>query len=162
MTITKLLDSVAIQDFQLLWSDNMNTLELMVAEVLKDNGFIPHEKAIKAGAEYIEMVNSMKEENEPIYTPEKWLKDTKKFSDEKLLIKKIDGYYEICDYIVRQRELCIDQTGCSFCITDLKEHFDAPDFKERFGIYDISLNDILNFLLVYYQKEGCTDENDFI
>ena len=110
----------------------MNTLELMVEKVLKDNGYIATPKIVEASAEYIDMVNENKEDSEPIYTPEKWLEETKAstFGKENLFTK-LDGYYEICDYLVRQRELCIDQTGCSFCIEDLEGHFDAPDFKER-------------------------------
>jgi len=141
----------------------MNTLELMVEKVLKDNGYIANEKLVESIAEYIDMINENKEDSEPIYTPAKWLEETKgsTFGVENL-VTKLDGCYEICDYLARQREHCIDETGCQLDVEDFREHFDCDEFKDRFGIYGLTLNDILNFLLVYYQKEGCVDESDLV
>lgn len=142
----------------------MNTLELMVEKVLTDNNYIAVPSLVSAAAEYIDKVNENKLPSDNIYTPEQWLKDTKVNYPESL-VKRFHGYTAICDYLVEQRKLCIDQTGCSFCITDLVGHFDAPDFQEEFGAYKITLNDILNFLLVYYEKHEKGDrirETDFI
>lgn len=77
-------------------------------------------------------------------------------------MKRFEGYKVICDYLNEQRKLCIDQTGCDFCVEDLIGHFDADDFQEMYGKYDLDLNDILNYLLVYYDKKGNVRETDLV
>lgn len=139
----------------------MNTLELMVEKVLKDNGYIATPKIVEASAEYIDMVNENKDDSEPIYTPEKWLEETKASTFGKEELKtKIECCYEVCDYLAKQRERCIDETGCQLDVEDFREHFECDEFKDRFGDYNLTLNDILNFLLVYYDNEGCIDVDD--
>lgn len=129
----------------------MNTLQLLVAKALKDHGYIPQTELVIAGAEYIEMRNSVKIPSDEIYTPLMWIREIEQTGSDELKCKVI-ACKEICNYLASQRDLCIDQTGCDFCMEDIIGHFEAPDFIEEFGDYHIDIGDIFNFLLVYYQK----------
>lgn len=131
----------------------MNTLELMVEEVLKKNGFVAQPEEVVAAAECIERYNECKDPSDDIYTPEMWLHETMERYPE-TLPKKKDGYFKIADYLSRQRKMCVEHTGRLPDDRDFAETFECEEFSDKFGTYDIDFSDFINFLLLYYECEG--------
>ena len=134
----------------------MNTLEYLVKLELDKDGYIYNQSMLTAAAEYIELHNeSCDIDDEDWWTPKDWVFYTKEYYPEKL-VKKIELYDKICSYFIKQRNECEDQTGCLPIYEDYKEFVYCEDYKDTIGeYYDmITMSDIINFLLTYYEREG--------
>lgn len=126
----------------------MSTLELMIEDTYKDHGYMYNENVIHNVAEYIEMYNENKAEDEPTMTPGRWFSDTSKACPEEF-VRKEDLYQKIADYFIEQRKLCIDQTGCLPCYDDWAQEMESEEFKNTIGEWadEVTITDFLNWLL---------------
>ena len=134
----------------------MTTTEKWVLKTLDDNGIVANADLIIAAAEQIDMENAMRDRNE-LYTPDDWLKDTKDNYPELLLSDKM--YKPVCEWLIAQRNECMDQRGDFPCIYDYTMGLESEDFEnyldEQFNVRpNITLDDIFNFLLLQYEFGG--------
>ena len=130
----------------------MNTLEQMVAKIFQHHHYVYNENLIRNIAQYIDMRNAVRKEDEPIYTPSKWYTETSESNPEMFLTQE-DIMNRVADYFIAQRELCIDQTGCLPCYEDFALTFECDDFKDYVGEWAdfVDFNGFLNYLLWHYE-----------
>lgn len=136
----------------------MNTLEYLVKLELDKGGYVYNQNMLKAAAEYIEMHNEhcdIDNTEDDWMTPAIWLSCCKENNPD-MLIKKNDLYSKICYYLIDQRNLCIEQTGLKPSYDDYKQGMDCDEFRYKIGegADILSIDDIFNFLLTYYEREG--------
>ena len=126
----------------------MTTLELMIEDIYKNYGYMYNESVIRSVAEYIEMYNENKAEDEPTMTPRRWFQESVAANPEEF-VRKEDIYQKIADYFIEQRKLCIDQTGCLPCYDDWAQEMESEEFKNTIGEWadEITITDFLNWLL---------------
>lgn len=131
----------------------MNTLEMMLKDLYEDEGFLYNESMLSAAAEYIEMYNANKAKDERTLTPYRWFSDSKRTCPESF-VREDDLYCKVADYLIEQRKLCIDQTGCQPCYEDWKQEFESDDFRETIGewVDTITITKFLNWLLTVYNS----------
>ena len=128
----------------------MNTLQKIIKQELEAEGYlIPNDKYIEAIEEQLDRVN---ENQEHLYDVEDWIYETY-HNDHTMLRKKNDNWEYAIDYLLKQRKLCIEQTGCKPSMMDYNEACQCEEYKDLvWG--NIALDDIFEFLLDYYEKEG--------
>lgn len=128
----------------------MNTIQKLIKRELESNGYmVPNDGYLKAIEDELDKVN---ESQDHIYDIEDWIYETSHNSPKELR-KERDNWAYAIDYLLKQRRLCIEQTGVKPCMADFEGGVECDDFKELvWG--DLSMSDIFNFLLDYYEKEG--------
>ena len=130
----------------------MSTLEQMVEKIFQNHHYVYNKNLIRNIAQYIEMRNAVRKEDEPIYTPAKWYEETRESNPETFVTQE-DVMSRVADYFVKQRDLCIDQTGCLPCYEDFALTFECDDFKDYVGEWAdfVDFNGFLNYLLWHYE-----------
>lgn len=126
----------------------MTTLEMMIAELYDEKGYLYTDDEIKSAAEYIEVYNQGKDEDELCLTPIKWFYETQLNYPEEFVTKD-QVCSKIARYFVEQRKLCIDQTGCLPCYEDWAQEMESDEFKDTIGerAEAVTITEFLNWLL---------------
>ena len=143
----------------------MKTLEKMIRKAVDNAGFIlnTYEIRLKDAAEYIEMMNM--DNNADLYTPEDWVRDTVEnypnYFIKKSDISKLKNWYcnEALYYMIKQRELCFDQTGMEPNLEDYSLGMDSEGFSNYMKsvgcdlrTYKLTLDDIFDYLVMYWNE----------
>ena len=126
----------------------MTTLEMMIEDIYKSYGYFYNENTISSVAEYIEMYNENKSEDEPTMTPRRWFENTAKANPDEF-VSRSSLFGKIASYFVEQRKLCIDQTGCLPCYEDWAQEMESDEYKDAIGEWAeaVTITDFLNWLL---------------
>lgn len=140
----------------------MKTLEKQIIKVLADRDYMLNGEitTLSDVVEYLDMMNDADEDD--YYSPEDWFRDTKVHYPEYLISKqeyKDKCYTPILTYLAKQRDLCIDQTGCVPCMVDYEGAIDCDEFKSMLkskeidpNYCNVTISDLFNYLLDYWNN----------
>lgn len=128
----------------------MTTLEKRVRDYFRRNGYFYTPEMIKSCAEYIERRNSNSDEDEDCYTVLDWAVDTHDNNPEYFMTKQSACELGI-EELLKQRDICIDQTGSEPRMADYEMECESETFKRITQEY-VTIDDIFNYLLDKVKK----------
>lgn len=128
----------------------MTTIQKEVRDYFRAHGFYYTQEMIEECANYIEMKNSETDDDERCYSVTSWINDTITNNPEYFITK-----LQVCELgiseLLKQRDICIDQTGSEPRMVDYEMECESETFKRITHGY-ITIDDIFNYLLDKVKK----------
>ena len=122
----------------------MTTLEKQIKKILDNHDIIYTTDYIKSVAEYMDIRNSEIEDDE-IYTPEKWFRDTMENCPDQL-VRRTELVNDIVKELFHMQKECLDQTGTLPSLFDYSVYGESDEYKEL-SYRLITLDEVFNEMI---------------